>query len=180
MTSILARPLLPQSLEMIRRMSPAIVSAGKIYNVDPIAIAGAIALEQNNAEQFSFKYRTLDVVSAVAFRNGITGDNAIKTELAFARFAGSDIGSVGFLEKLFNPTTLDVGPARFRVALGVETVEAASESDPVLANYKGHPAQLAQDMTLDRGELTASLVGARLQQGQKFFESIMSPEVWSA
>jgi hypothetical protein len=50
------RPYLPQSLATIGQMAPAINAAAARYGVDPRAIAGAIALEQNNAQQFPLRY----------------------------------------------------------------------------------------------------------------------------
>ena len=155
MADILIRSYLPASLGLVKRMAPVIISAGQRYGVDPVSIAAAIALEQNNAEQFWMRYPILDAYTGYTFRGGLIGDGFMNSQVNSAHYYGSDIGDASIVQKALNPITLDVGPARFRVALGVETVEAASESDPVLANYKGHPAQHAQDMTLDRGELTA-------------------------
>ena len=115
---ILMRPYLPSSLNAVSGMADSILTASSWYGVSTGAIAGALALEQNNAEQFSFKY---------AFGNFAVGDSFGETH-----FSSDDIYGIyksaqangtaqnpGLLDKFFNQVNFDTGPARIRIALAI-------------------------------------------------------------
>lgn len=167
---ILLRPYLPSSLNAVSGMADSILAASNQYGVGAGAIAGALALEQNNSEQFSVKYAVGNFLVGDSFGQTQFSSNDIYSMYKAAQANGT-AQNPSLLDKFFNQVNFDTGPARIRIALAISLVEQSSRNDPVLGSYKGHYDVLVDDLVVGKSNLTASLIGAYLQQGVAYFET---------
>jgi len=164
-------------------MSTQIIAAANYYGVSPEAVAGAIALEQNNAQQFGnlklgASLLAADYILSTYFSSTMAYP-PIDPSTSIARDYVNSIGSVNIGSqpgsKLLNPILDDMGPAGFKLQLAIQIV-LNNQSDPTFAPYVNNFYGLAVDLNSGSNlQLTASLVAANLQLGTQFFQTHLGP-----
>ena len=108
--SVAVRRYLPSALSAVQSMAPAIAAASRQYGVSPNAIAGAVALEANNADQFYIKYAFTSIIAADSFAEYMYTSRSIQ-QLADEASHSSSPNIPNTYQKFLNPTLLDIGPA---------------------------------------------------------------------
>ena len=135
MPNISLAPYLPTGLSYISSVSPSIEAAATNYGVNAAAIAGAIALEQNNAAQFSFTYNFSKLYAGAElslFSLESSPSNSIAQDYAQAVSSGTITPSGA--KKAFNIVYLDMGPAKIRLELAIQLV-TNNPDDPAFSPY---------------------------------------------
>jgi hypothetical protein len=174
--NIIPEPYIPSGQALISSMANSIEDAAARVGVNALAVAGAIALEQNNAYENSLRYTGGSFVALAELVNTGNESDPSQAILSFYQAANSSgINSPTTTEKIGNIVFFDMGPARFRLQNAVR-IALDYSTDPVLAAYKDNYYQLAVALYNNSDpNLTATLVAYMLKEGEQFYQSHMGP-----